>query len=273
VQLKTVFFQPTLSYKITDRLSVGAGFVYGTGSFDFRAALPVHGNGGPGIDDGEVNLNGSANGVGYNVGVQWKAGENLQFGLNYRSQVNMDIGRGTANFTVPGSLRDSFPNTNFDTQLPCPGVLSVGMGWRLCRWTLQFDMNYTGWNSFDSLRFNFAEHTSVLQNMHSPRHYRNTLTARLGACYKVSRTVALMGGSAFDPTPVTNGFVSPDLPDADRWLFTAGVSVKPFTGFTVIAAVEGATTVKRNANYDFGGFSGIYQTQVITPGLAIYYNF
>ena len=273
VRLRTVFFQPTVSYRISERLSVGAGFVYGAGTFDYTAALPVHGTLGPGIDDGQINMNASASGVGYNVGVQYRATENLQFGISYRSQVNMNIGSGTAKFTVPGSLRDSFPNTTFDTQLPCPGVISAGVGWRHNDLTLQFDLNYTGWNSFDSLRFNFAQHTSVLQDMHAPRHYRNTLTARVGACYKVSRTVAFMGGAAFDPTPVSNGYVSPDLPDADRFVVTAGISVKPLTGFTVIAAFEGVTTGKRNASYDFGGFSGTYQTQAINPGLAIYYNF
>jgi long-chain fatty acid transport protein len=273
VSLKTVFFQPTVSYRAGERWSFGAGFVYGTGSFDYRSAMPVHGIEGPGIDDGQAHLHGNANGVGYNLGVQWRASEKVQFGLNYRSQVNMNIGRGDANFKVANSLRDTFPSTTFDSQIPVPAVLSFGVAWRPNDWTFQLDLNYTGWNSFDSLNFNFAQHTTALQNMRLPRHYHNTLTARLGACYKVSRTVALMGGAAYDPTPVANGYVSPDLPDANRLIFTAGISVKPLTGFTVIAAVEALTSEKRTGFYDYGGFSGVYQTQAITPGLAIYYNF
>ncbi|MES2701121.1 MAG: outer membrane protein transport protein [Bacteroidota bacterium] len=273
VNMKSVFFQPTISYRISDRLSVGAGFVYAAGSFDYTAALPVHGVNGPGQDDGTVMLDGSASGVGFNAGIQFRANEDLQFGLSYRSQVNMDIGRGNANFTVPASLKDSFPDTQFDTQLPCPGVLSLGTGWRFNDLTLQFDLNYTMWNAFDSLRFNFVQHTGSLQDMHAPRHYRNTLTARIGACYKISRVVAIMGGAAFDPTPVVNGFVSPDLPDADRYILTAGIAIKPLPGFTILAALEGVSTERRAASYNYGGLSGVYQTQAINPGIGIYYNF
>ena len=273
ITLKSYFFQPTISYRVSDFLAVGGGFVYGAGTLDFSQAMPVHGPLGPGHDDGQAVLHGNATGVGFNLGAQFKLGDNLQFGLTYRSQVNMSISGGSANFSVPSSLRDSFPNTRFDSQLPIPQVASFGVGYRTGPWTLQLDVNYTGWNSFDSLRFNFDQHTSVLQNMHAPRHYHNTFTPRIGATYKINKIVALMAGAAYDPTPVPNGFVSPDLPDADRVVVSCGISVKPLPRFTILAAFESTTTVKRNATYDFANFNGTYQTFAYTPGLGVYYNF
>jgi long-chain fatty acid transport protein len=273
IDLKCVFFQPTVSYRVGEWLSVGGGFVFGSGSVDFRRAMPVHGTQGANIDDGQAHLHGNATGVGFNVGAQLKVRENLQLGLTYRSQVNMDVSAGAATFTVPASLRDSFPNTKFDSRLPLPQVASIGVGWRLGDFTLQMDLNYTGWNSYDSLRFDFKQTTTSLQNIRAPRHYRNTLTPRMGVCYKMSRTVALMAGAAYDPTPVTNGFVSPDLPDADRIVLTCGITVKPLPGLTIMAAFEGVNSVKRNASYDYGGFNGVYKTNAATPGIGLYYNF
>lgn len=273
ITLKAVCFQPTISYRISDFLSVGAGFVYGAGSLDFSQALPVHGTYGPGYDQGQVQMHGSANGVGFNVGAQMKFSDNLQIGVTYRSQVNMSVSGGSATFTVPTSLRDSFPNTRFDSQLPLPQVASIGVGYRINEWTLQFDLNYTGWNSFDSLRFNFDAHTSSLQNQHLPRHYHNTLTPRVGANYKVSKVVSLMGGAAYDVNPQPNGFVSPELPDQDRIVLTCGISIKPLPRFTILAAVEATDGVKRAASYDYGGFNGTYKTEAVTPGIGIYYNF
>ncbi len=273
ITLKAVCFQPTISYRVSDFLAVGAGFVYGTGSLDFSQAMPVHGQLGPGHDDGQAKLHGAADGVGFNIGAQFKLSEQLQFGLTYRSQVNMSISGGSANFKVPASLRDSFPNTRFDSQLPLPQVVSIGVGYRTGPWTLQLDLNYTGWNSFDSLRFNFEKHTSSLHNVHAPRHYHNTFTPRIGATYKINKVVAVMAGGAYDVTPVPNGFVSPELPDANRIVASCGVSVKPLPRFTILAAFESTTTVKRAATYDFGGFNGTYQTIAYTPGVGIYYNF
>lgn len=274
VDLKCVFFQPTVSYRAAEWLSVGAGFVIGAGSVDFRQAMPIHGMLGSNNDDGQAHLHGAASGVGFNVGVQMKASDDLQFGATYRSQVNMDVDGGTADFTVPVSLKDSFADTRFDARLPLPGVWSIGVGYRPTeKLTLQADFSYTGWNSYDSLRFNFERTTSSLQNIRAPRHYRNTFTPRLGVNYKIGSVVAIMGGMAYDPTPVTNGFVSPDMPDADRIVLSCGITVKPARGLTIMAAFEGVNAVKRNGSYDFGGFSGVYKSTAATPAIGLYYNF
>jgi len=289
IDLKAICFQPTVSYRISDFLSVGAGFVYAVGTFDMTQALPVHTIRGPlstsllgeNPDDSSVHLHANANGVGFNVGLHFKPSDNLQIGLTYRSQINMDVSGGSATFQVPGSLRTSFPNTTFDSQLPLPQVASVGIAFKPAeRLTLCFDLSYTGWNSFDSLRINFTNQTSALQNMHAPRHYKNTWTPRLGANYKVSRVVSLMMGVVYDPTPVADGFVSPDLPDADRIAVTGGIAIRPLPRFTILAAFEGTTTVKRTGSYNYNAgattgdyFSGVYKTEAYTPALAIYYNF
>lgn len=271
--MKTVFFQPTFSYRISEGLSVGAGFVYGAGSFNFNSALPVHSTLGPNYDDGTMHLDGNMSGVGFNAGLHLKASDNVQFGLTYRSQVNMNVGSGKATFAVPRSLRDSFPNTSFDTQIPMPQVLTFGFGWRIEQLTLNFDLNYTGWDAISNVHYNFAQNTGWLQNIDEPRKYRNTLTARLGACYKINKVVAVMAGGAYDPTPVENGYVSPDLPDADRIEIGFGATVKPIPRFTIIAAFQGVSSVKRNSTYEYRNFSGVYQTMSAAPGLAIYYNF
>ncbi len=273
IDLKCVFFQPTFSYRATEWLSVGGGFVFGTGVMDFTQAMPVHGMQGAGLDDGQAHLHGNATGVGFNLGAQMQVRENLQFGLTYRSQVNMDISGGSAKFRVPTSLKDSFPTTTFSSRLPMPQVATAGMGWRLGDVTLQLDFSYTGWDSYDSLRFDFKQTTTSLQNVRAPRHYRNTFTPRMGACYKLGHVVALMAGAAYDPTPVRNGFVSPDLPDADRIVLSCGITVKPLPGLTIMAAFEGVSSVKRNGSYDYAGFSGVYKTGAAAPGIGLYYSF
>jgi len=275
VKLSTVFFQPTISYRANDFISVGAGFVYAAGVFDYRSAMPVHGQFGPGIDDGESQLRGGGNGVGVNVGVQLKASDRVQFGFTYRSQVNMSVGGGSAQFNVPASLSTAFPDTHFDTQIPLPQAASFGVGIRPTdNLTLQFDLNYTGWNSFDSLRINFAQHTSDLTDIHAPEHYKNTWTPRIGACYKVSKVVSVMAGGAFDQTPVVSGYVSPVLPDANRAVVSCGIAVKPLPGFTVMAAVEGTTTGTHQGTYvSTSYFNGSYKTEAVTPGVGLYYNF
>jgi len=273
IDLECLFVQPTISYRLSEFLSVGGGFVYSTGTLDFKQALPVQDLNG---NDATAHLHGTANGVGFNLGAHMKFSDRVQLGLNYRSQVNMNLQGGSATFNVPGSLSSSFPDTRFESSLPLPQVASAGLAVKPLnneRLTLEFDLNYTGWNSYQSLHFNFAQQTSSLQNVNAPRNYRNTWTERLGANYKISKVVSVMGGMAIDPSPVTDGYVSPDLPDADRYVFTCGASIKPIKRFTILAACEFVTTNKRQGTYDYANFNGTYQTQAITPGIGIYYSF
>jgi len=277
IRFKAIMFQPTISYRVGDFLSVGAGFVYGAGTFDMNYALPYHGLLGPQTingDNGEGTLHSNANGVGFNLGIQLRPSDNLQFGLTYRSQVVMNMTGGQASFTTPLSLANDYPTTSFDSYLPLPQVASFGMGIRASdHLILQFDLNYTGWSSHDSMRINFGTQTERLKNMHTPRHYRNTLTPRIGANYKISKVVSVMLGGYYDPTPVTNKYVAADVPDANRVAVTAGLALRPFPRFTILAGLEGMTSTKRVASYDYGGFSGTYKTESATTSLAVYYNF
>ena len=127
-------------------------------------------------DNGEGTLHSNANGVGFNVGIQLRPSDNLQFGLTYRSQVVMNMTGGQASFTTPLSLANDYPTTSFDSYLPLPQVASFGMGIRASEHLiLQLDLNYTGWSSHDSMRINFGTQTERLKNMHTPRHHRHPL--------------------------------------------------------------------------------------------------
>ncbi|MBK7182764.1 MAG: outer membrane protein transport protein [Bacteroidetes bacterium] len=41
IDLKTFFIQPTASYKLNDKIGIGVGFIYATGSFALRKGVPI----------------------------------------------------------------------------------------------------------------------------------------------------------------------------------------------------------------------------------------
>ncbi|MBA3827817.1 MAG: outer membrane protein transport protein [Taibaiella sp.] len=272
IYLQTIFIQPTVSYKLNDYISAGIGFIYATGNVVLKQALPVQMADGT---DAHGELKGGGNGTGFNAGIHVRASDQWQFGVTYRSRVNLKLNGGNATFTVPQSLTTQFPNTTFNSRLPLPAVFSVGIGYKpSAKWSFQADVNFTQWSAFDSLNFDYAQTTSALSNTHLPFKYKNTVTYRLGASYQVNSKIGLMAGGAWDPTPVTDGFVSPVLPDADRIVLTGGVTYMPCNRVTILAAVEYVTTKKMdNRSYDYANFSGTYQTKAITPAIGICYHF
>jgi long-chain fatty acid transport protein len=271
IELQSIFIQPTISYRINDEVSVGGGVVYAIGGMNLQRAIPIVDKNG---QDGKAELDGKAHGWGFNLGVQYYVSDKVQLGFNYRSQVNMKMNRGYASFTVPSSVSGMFPYTPFSTELPLPQVATIGVAYHPTELlTLQADINYTGWSAYDSLIFDYEENTASLSDTRTPRHYKNTITFRVGGNYAVSDKVSLMLGAAWDPTPVRDGFVTPDLPDANRKVFTGGLTYKPIERLTIMGALEYVNSAKRTSSFDAEGFKGTYQTTAIAPGIGVSFDF
>ncbi len=271
IQLQSIFIQPTISYKVNDIISVGGGFVFATGNIDLRKAVPLQSQSGA---DGAAELKGNANGVGYNIGLHLNATDWLQFGITYRSGVNMKVNRGYATFTVPSSLSSQFPYTAFKSNVNLPRVVTIGWGFKPTRnLTIQADGNFVGWSSYDSLRFDYETNTASLQDVHTPRRYKNTFAIRLGAHYKINDRFAVMVGGAYDPSPVKDGYLSPELPDANHYTATGGITFKPMRRMTIMGVFEYVFTDKRTGVVMADNFGGQYQTKIINPGIGVSFDF
>lgn len=270
ISLKSFFIQPTVSYAINDMISVGAGFVYAIGTVDIDKAIPIQDING---NDGQAKLKGNAHGAGFNLGVQIKATEDLQFGISYRSKVGMKVNDGDATFSVPQSVASNFPNTTFTSKLPLPEILTVGVGYKFTSdLMVQADVVFAGWKTYDSLSFDFAENKAV-QDTHDPRSYKNTLAFRLGAHYQVADEFAVMVGGAYDPTPTRDNLLSPDAVDGNRLTLSCGATYQPLPRLSIMAALNYTTTPRRTVSYDPAGLQGAYQIKSLLPAIGISYTF
>ena len=270
LQLKSIFIQPTFSYKLNDKIGLGAGIVYATGNVNLQKDIPVQDADGT---YGHAELDGKANGFGYNIGLFVQATEKLNIGLSYRSQVNMEVAKGTATFTVPTSLSANFPNGTFSSALPLPQVATLGVAYKQNeKLAFALDINYVGWKAYDTLAFDYAQNTSSLIDTKSARNYKNTLAFRLGANYSLTEKFDARLGLAYGFTPVQNGYVTPETPDANRLNYTAGLGYKIGDHFELDASLF-FTHLKRTDTNLETNLSGTFTTTVVSPGLAIIYKF
>jgi len=260
------YFQPTLSYKLTDKLGIGAGFVYATGIFEMQKAIPVQ------FADGHYAsavFHSSLSGIGYNGGLFYKCNDRLTLGFNYRSQVNLNSSNGTATFDTPLSLSGSYPATTFTTSLPMPYVISLGAGYRIRKLLLAFDANFTGWSAFDTLHLHFTDHTAALADIRSPRKYTNSYTFRAGAQYALSSTTLVRLGTYYDNSPVPSGYVTPDAPDAPRIGFTAGATYRMGKRVCVDCSFLFEQGLRRSDINMETGFAGTFQNRILQPGIGL----
>ena len=271
INLKAIFFQPTASYKINDKIGIGAGLAYVEGNFDLIQGIPVQDSTG---QYGTAWINGAASSFGYNAGIYFKPNDKLSIGLDYRSSVKLKMKDGSALFSVASALTDSFPNTTFKANLTLPSTTTIGFGYAVNEKTkVALDVNYIGWHVYDTLSFDFAKNTTLLKDVHSARMYKNTFIIRAGAQYHLKENLFIRGGMYFDKTPVQAGYLTPETPDANRIGLTAGASLKINNRLNIDFSLLYIEGMKRTDTNLETGFTGTYKAKAIAPGFAIEYKF
>jgi len=272
-QLSTYFAQPTVGYRLNDNFSLGAGFIYAFGQFSQRRILGQY-------DDpaAQATFEGNGAGLGFNAGLYGRTGDNLAFGISYRSGVKLKFNNGTATYAaVPARDAALYPaSTSFDTSLNLPSTLSVGLADRITNnLLLTFDFTLTGWSSLDSLNFNLeANGSAPARRINNARRYEDAMAFRIGAEYHVGSKLTVLAGANYDETPVRDEFINPDLPDANKLSASLGLvyQLSPRLG------VEGAysyaygqlrTARARQSVATTPNVSGSYRTAIHTAALGV----
>ena len=187
----------------------------------------------PGSADGYSRIKGNSTDIGYTLGGLFSIDENTHIGFSYRSKVEHKITDGTADFTTPANaatvLAVAAPGTFVDTKgkatvtLPASATASFTHTINE-QWTVMADVSRTAWSKFDQVTVDFANNQpdSVLNFA-----YNDTTFVSIGADYRMSDTLTLRGGLAYDETPTSNEHRDVRVPDASRKWVSLGLSWRP----------------------------------------------
>ncbi len=280
ISLKTFMFQPTASYKLLDKLSVGAGFVYTYGAFVTEKGVPV---GSASSTEGQAHLEGNGTAMGYNVGLfsnllSFGGDANqtdVRLGVSYRSELAVELNGGTANFTgIPTSLVSQFPaSTKFDGKLVLPSVFTGGLSIKHSKANysieLAYDLNYTAWSSYDTLSFDFEN--ADTPDSKTTKDWQNVMTHRFGLDFTYKQKYSIRAGAYYDNSPVKDGYVSPELPDMTQLAYTGGLSYKINDMISVdLSYIRQSAT--RESALDDAGFTAKYNRKVNVYGVGVNIN-
>jgi long-chain fatty acid transport protein len=269
MSLSAIFYQGTIAYKINDKIGIGAAYVLGTGDFNLRRGVPVQNSDG---SYSEANLTGGGIGHGFNVGVFYEISDKISLGASFRSGVEVSLDGGEAQFDVPEVLSENFPTTNFDSKIRLPSVTNFGISIKASeKTTLNFDLNYVAWSSYDTLSFDFEDNTEQLQDANSPRRYKNVVIIRAGAEHIVNEKLVIRAGGYYDFTPVQDGYMTPETPDMDKIGLTAGASYK-IKKFQIDASFMFIYGSERKDTNIETGFEGRWTSRAFIPGISFSYK-
>jgi long-chain fatty acid transport protein len=251
--LKTISFNPSISYRVNERLVMGGGFSYVTAeailsnAIDFglvalstAAQNPAFGAAlaplipdlgatrGARNYDGSIRLEGDDDGFSANFGILFTPQEGTRIGVHYRSAVDLKL-KGKADFTVPAALDpllgSLFSDQGGSVDLTLPANLSVSLYQEINpRLALLADITWTDWSVFDELfvRYDGSLAGSSVERP-IPEEWDDTFRYSVGARYILNEQIALRAGFVLDEAAVQSPeFRSPRIPDAERMWLTFG---------------------------------------------------
>ena len=273
IELKSIYFQPTISFRVNEQFSIGFGPTYVSGNVDFNRNLStslVDGDG----DRSNVTI--KASGVdawGYNLGLQFKPNEQLSLGLSYRSKVDLEARDEDADFEdIPTSLAAVYPDTTFNADLVLPAELTLGLTYQLSpQTTIAFDINRAYWDDYQNLDIEFNNGAGTSLN---PRNYEDSNIYRIGIQHQMDDDLVLRAGIYLDETPVnTKRFIQPETARNDALGLTTGLSYR----LSEQMELDGSLLIIRHDEFEGGyepeNFEGEWQPSAYAIGVGFNYTF
>ncbi len=272
IELKTVYFQPTIAYQINDQYSIGFGPTLVTGLVEYNSNLTstlVDNNG----DRANVTLSASSvTGTGFNFGFLAKPSDKLSIGITYRSEITLEARNEEADFeNIPSSLSTAYPDSTFDADLVLPAELTIGLAYNLSDDTvLAFDINRAYWSGYENLDIQFHNSIGLSEK---PRNYNDATILRIGVQHKLNDTLIIRGGLYSDESPVPDGFVTPETARNDNVGFTAGATYTMSDSLEIDISFLYLKFTEFDGTYDSASFGGSYNSAATSIGAGFNYKF
>ena len=219
-----VSFLPSLAYKVTPKLSLGASLNAMYGNYKNQVAIN---NVDPAYGDGRLKLDDSDWGWGGNLGLLYEVTAGTRIGFTWNSQVDLDF-KGRAKFSnlAPGlrTLLDNRGglNSNIRVGINVPQQVMGSIFTQVNdRWALLGSVGWQDWSKFGQVQLGIDDTTNPTSTT-TDLDFKDTWHGALGAQYRINDPWLLNFGIAYDSKFQEGSDVSPLLPVNASWRFGLG---------------------------------------------------
>lgn len=209
-EVLTFDFNPNVAWKVSDKLSLGAGMSIQYAAADLKMGMEK------GVTS-EIDADSMA--WGFNVGLMWSPLENLRFGLSYRSRINHNAD-GDLEVTMPGMGVTTLDAT---ATISTPAWAMATAAWDVNDLlSLYATFRWTDWSSFDELQIESSIPSQPIVNK-----WQDTYLFSVGADLRFTNWWTFRAGIGYETSPIDDPkYRTAIIPDADRWWFALGSSFK-----------------------------------------------
>ncbi|RPH30532.1 fatty acid transporter [Buttiauxella warmboldiae] len=221
--LMAMTLSPSLAYKLSDRVSLGASANINYGFLSLTRHVD-------GVDEKQKDHDWA---MGYRLGLLMQLTDQTRAGVTWNSKTEYD-------FTLDGKARlPNLPNVQYDlpigAQVNAPQQLMLSLVHDINKqWSVMGDLGWQDWSQFGAPQI-----TVVGQQINNSSRMKDTWHTALGVQYRPTELWRLNAGVAFDSTPYRDqGDVAMTLPTGDEWRFATGAQYQLTPASNIGFAVE-----------------------------------
>ena len=223
---------PAISYRVTDKLSVGASMpiMYSNLDMDIAVPNPESQIEGP---DGKVNLDGDDTEVAAGLSFLYEFSERTRLGARALSKFDFEYG---------GDLSaERFGQVGVDTSLTMAALVRVGLSHDLNQqWSLYATWGMDNWSEMKDIFIATNTGGATL-----PRNWDDTYHYAVGADYRLNSQWTLRAGLGYDTDPVDPKDRTADMPLDEQYRYAAGFDYLRDTGMRISGSLVYADYGKR----------------------------
>jgi long-chain fatty acid transport protein len=226
-ELVTVNVNPSIAYKLTPTVSIGAGINWQKADAELTNAAFL----GP-AGEGRTKLEADDDAWGWNVGALFQLGSDMRVGISYRSSIKYDLEGDVTTRTLAGApvASGTFP-AEASVEFPDSAILSVTQMYG-DKWQLLGDVQYTNWSKVGTIEVVNSNNGVTADRLDFD--FDDSWRIALGVNYFHSETWTFKGGLAWDQSPVDDDNRTVRLPDTDRIWLSLGAKYR----FSKAAAID-----------------------------------
>ena len=259
--LKVVEVNPTAAFKVNKKIAVAVGFraVYSSGIVKSSSVA-------------SRDMTGDSVDMGYNLALAYKPTKALEFGVTYRSNIELHE-KGNAKLSIG---KAKVYDGGSSVTVPLPATLNIAAAYTFkSATTVEFVYEKTYWSSYGSLDFNYVSPIVpiLVPAFDNPiaKDWKDVEAYRLGITQKFS-SMTLLGGMVFDNSPIPQKRVSFELPDSNSFSLSMGARYEMSKNFNVgISALYSMREDRRVKNSDLDGTFSNANVLIVSAGLGYKY--
>ncbi len=265
--LGVISYTPSLSYRVSDKFSLGININLYRGVFELKADSDL-------MMAMETEESGSS--LSASLGLMYEPSERWRLGLSVRGPAKMTLkGKTLYTVSVPG-IGDVRFGSDSETTFNLPWDIELGFMYKFSdRLILSTSAQYTMWSTLDKVTKTFKDLPGIGDMVEvEEMNFKDILIMRVGLEYMIPAGVFLRGGVGLDRAATPPESLSINNIDVDKFTLLGGIGYRSGSmevNFVYIYA-NGKETERTNTDFGFP-LTEAYNLSASIFGLGVTFSF